>query len=195
MLKYPNKICSQRSNDPSPHQVQYQVTCRSTTPHQMCLWLQAFVDTCTKDILGKMLQIIMRRNKHISGHCFTRAGVSFISSKQLIQIERTGIGKECERQSVGSYHRTILQKKERPLQLAYSDYLKSVLSQLRQRHKTVKPTKVKLPENVPGEIFSKNPRDCKYYCIALNYLVTCLLDIPKGTKNAVSFSKISCVQF
>ena len=139
------------SNDPSPHQVQYQVTCRSTTPHQMCLWLQAFVDTCTKDILGKMLQIIMRRNKHISGHCFTRAannnmrnkhtnisghcftraGVSFISSKQLIQIERTGIGKECERQSVGSYHRTILQKKERPLQLAYSDYLKSVLSQLR----------------------------------------------------------------
>ena len=123
------------SNDPSPHQVQYQVTCRSTTPHQMCLWLQAFVDTCTKDILGKMLQIMIIGNKHIigniSGHCFTRAGVSFISSKQLRQIERTGIGKECERQSVGSYHRTILQKKERPLQLAYSDYLKSVLSQLR----------------------------------------------------------------
>ena len=117
-------------------QVQYQVTCRSTTPHQMCLWLQAFVDTCTKDILGKMLQIIIIiRNNHmignISGHCFTRAGVSFISSKQLLQIERTGIGKECERQSVGSYHRTILQKKEKPLQLAYSDYLKSVLSQLR----------------------------------------------------------------
>ena len=126
-----------------PLQVQYQVTCRSTTPHQMCLWLQAFVDTCTKDILG--IKDAADRNgryngqysynidtiNNISGHCFTRAGVSFISSRQLKEIERTGIGKECERQSVGSYHRTILQKKEKPLQLAYSDYLKSVLSQLR----------------------------------------------------------------
>ena len=38
------------------HQVQYQLTCRSTNPHQMCLWLKAFVDTCTTNILGGMLQ-------------------------------------------------------------------------------------------------------------------------------------------
>jgi len=95
--------------------VQYQVMCRSTTPRQMCLWLQAFVTTCSKDILGM---------------CFTAPGVSYISFQQQRHFERTGIGKHCDSTSVGSQHRTILQKKERPLQLSYSDYLKSVLSQL-----------------------------------------------------------------
>ena len=61
----------------------------------------------------------------------------------------------------------------------------------------MKPTKVKLPENdLQEKYFQKIPETANTkYCIALNYLVTCLLDIPKGTKNAVSFSKISCVQF
>ena len=72
-----------------PLQVQYQVTCRSTTPHQMCLWLQAFVDTCTKDILG--IKDAADRNgryngqysynidtiNNISGHCFTRTSRRF----------------------------------------------------------------------------------------------------------------------
>ena len=68
---------------------------------------------------------------NISGTCFTRAGVSSISLEQQRHIERTGIGKRCDNQSVGSYHRTILQQNESPLQLTYSDYLKSVLSKLR----------------------------------------------------------------
>ena len=94
---------------------------------------------------------------NISGNCFTRAGVSFISSQQERHLERTGIGKECDLgQSVGSYHRTILQKKERPLQLAYSDYLKSVLSQLRQIPNRLPETSRKCSsKRNRGEIFSQ----------------------------------------
>ena len=79
----------------------------------MCLWLQAFVDTCTKDILGIYDAANVNQDMigNVSGHCFTRAGVSFISLQQQSHIEGTGIGKGCESQSVGSYHHTATERK------------------------------------------------------------------------------------
>ena len=35
--------------------VQHQIRCKSTTPHERCTWVQAFIQTCTKEILGECL--------------------------------------------------------------------------------------------------------------------------------------------
>ena len=96
--------------------VQYQIRCKSATPHQRCTWVQAFVQTCTKEILGQ---------------CLSEEVVESISGRQRRYMRKSGLeGRVCTSKTTTSSHNEVLKGPEHPLQISYNDYLKSVLSQL-----------------------------------------------------------------
>ena len=97
--------------------VQYQIRCKSTTPHQRCTWVQAFIQTCTKEILGE---------------CLSEEVVESIAARQRRYVRKSGLeGRVCTSKKVTSLHNEVLKGPEQPLHISYNDYLKSVLSQLR----------------------------------------------------------------
>ena len=96
--------------------VQYQIRCKSATPHQRCTWVQAFIQTCTKEILGQ---------------CLSEEVVESISGRQRRYTRKSGLeGRVCTSKTTTSSHNEVLKGPEQPLHISYNDYLKSVLSQL-----------------------------------------------------------------
>ena len=96
--------------------VQYQLRCKSTNPNQRCSWVQAFMETCTKEVLGR---------------CLSDQVVGSIVGRQRRYIKKSGLeGRVCTSKRVTSHHNEVLKGPEHPLRISYSDYLKSVLSQL-----------------------------------------------------------------
>jgi len=97
--------------------VQHQIRCKSATPHQRCTWVQAFIQTCTREILGQ---------------CLSEEVVESIAARQRRYVRKSGLeGRICTAKTLISAHNEVLKGPEQPLHISYNDYLKSVLSQLR----------------------------------------------------------------